>query len=122
MKSMSLLLSLSLFVFLSGCSQGGSPVEGQPGPSGGSEAEAEQRDAEVSSGKGVAVYKPEDMVRVDSKEVFEKVAANIGLLVCAYESDEKFDMVRLERAIPFSEFMEKVPTLPKDQEIIFYCA
>ena len=42
------------------------------------------------------------------------------LLVCAYESDEKFQKMQLDGAISFSEFQSKIPALSKDQEIVFY--
>src|SRR5215207_1699349 len=45
-----------------------------------------------------------------------------ALLVCAYDSDQKFQEHRLAGAIPFSQFQSRVATLPKDKEIIFYCA
>src|SRR5215213_8886762 len=45
-----------------------------------------------------------------------------ALLVCAYDSDQKFQEHRLAGAIPFSQFQSRVTTLPKDKEIIFYCA
>ena len=45
-----------------------------------------------------------------------------ALLVCAYDSDEKFAENRLEGAIPLSDFKARADALPKDREIIFYCA
>lgn len=51
-----------------------------------------------------------------------EIKAGSALLVCGYEGDTKFRAFRLEMAISFSEFLEKLPTLSKDQEIIFYCA
>lgn len=61
-------------------------------------------------------------VRITPKEAYEKVKAGQALLVCGYEEDEKFKALQLEMAIAFTEFEKMLPTLPKDREIIFYCA
>jgi len=61
-------------------------------------------------------------VRITPKEAYEKVKAGQALLVCGYEEEEKFRALRLEMAVSFAEFQKMLPTLPKDKEIIFYCA
>jgi rhodanese-related sulfurtransferase len=61
-------------------------------------------------------------VRITPQEAYEKVKAGQALLVCGYEDDEKFKTLRLEMAVSFAEFQMMLPTLPKDREIIFYCA
>lgn len=45
-----------------------------------------------------------------------------AMLVCAYENEEKFQNNRLEGAISLNEFRSREDSVPKDQEIIFYCA
>ncbi len=60
--------------------------------------------------------------RITPRETYEKVQAGTALLVCAYDNEEKFKARRLEGAISLSEFKSRLPALPKDQEIIFYCA
>jgi rhodanese-related sulfurtransferase len=45
-----------------------------------------------------------------------------ALLVCAYDSDEKFRDNRLDGAISLADFQSREAKLPKDREIIFYCA
>lgn len=60
--------------------------------------------------------------RIGPRETLEKLNARTGLLVCAYDSDEKFKTMPLEGAIPLSSFRSKRSSLRKDQEIIFYCA
>jgi len=60
--------------------------------------------------------------RITPQEAYEKVKAGQALLVCGYEEDEKFRALRLEGAVSYSEFQRMLPTLPKDREIIFYCA
>ncbi len=60
--------------------------------------------------------------RITPYETFQKVRSGKALLVCAYDSDEQFKSLQLDGAISFSEFRTKLPSLPKDQEIVFYCA
>ncbi|NIO15567.1 MAG: ArsR family transcriptional regulator [Deltaproteobacteria bacterium] len=60
--------------------------------------------------------------RVTPEEARKRVSSGEALLVCAYHEDAKFQRVPLEGAIPFSEFSSKVSSLPKDKELIFYCA
>ncbi len=60
--------------------------------------------------------------RIDAEEVYAKVKAENALLVCAYESDEKYEKYKLDGSIPFSKFKAMLPSLPKTQEIIFFCA
>ena len=59
--------------------------------------------------------------RVTAKETREKVTSSEALLVCAYVEDDKFRTMHLEGATSYSEFKKKVATIPKEQEIIFYC-
>jgi len=60
--------------------------------------------------------------RVRPEEVYQKVKSGAVILVCAYEDDVKFKKLQLQGAISFNEFKSKLPSLPKDQEIVFYCA
>jgi rhodanese-related sulfurtransferase len=60
--------------------------------------------------------------RIEPREARRKVEAGEALLVCAYDSREKFDQNHLEGAIPLQEFESQVDTIPKDREIFFYCA
>jgi hypothetical protein len=41
--------------------------------------------------------------------------------VCAYEHDEKCNQIALKGAIPLSQF-EWQAALPKEREVIFFCA
>jgi hypothetical protein len=63
-----------------------------------------------------------EVIRVDVQETSGKVAAGQALLVCAYDSDDKFAQYQLDGAISLAELKEKSDGLPMDQEIIFYCA
>ena len=61
-----------------------------------------------------------DPIRVAPEEVYRKVKSGLTLLVCAYEDDERFKNLQLEGAISFNEFKSRLPSLSKDQEIVFY--
>ncbi len=63
-----------------------------------------------------------ESIRISPQEVRQKVTSGSALLVCAYEDEEKCKRVRLEGSISLTEFKLKLSALPKDQEIIFYCA
>jgi hypothetical protein len=60
--------------------------------------------------------------RISAEEVYTKLKSSGAIFVCAYDSDEKYERVRIEKSIPFSQFRSILPTIPKTQEIIFYCA
>jgi rhodanese-related sulfurtransferase len=61
-------------------------------------------------------------VRITPQEAFSKVKSGQATLVCGYEDEEKFRAMRLDGAISFAGFQDMLPSLPKDREIIFYCA
>ncbi|HPC72902.1 MAG TPA: hypothetical protein P5551_00565 [Syntrophales bacterium] len=59
-------------------------------------------------------------VRISPEEAYRKVKAGQAILVCAYADKDKFRKMCLDMAISLDEFQKRLPTLPKDQEIIFY--
>ena len=59
--------------------------------------------------------------RVTAEEACDKLKSGKALLVCAYEDEEKFRKLQLEGAISFNAFKSRLPSLSKDQEIVFYC-
>ena len=60
--------------------------------------------------------------RIAVEEARRKVAAGEALLVCAYGDAVKCKQLELEGSITLSELESRQPSLPKDTEIIFYCA
>jgi len=54
-------------------------------------------------------------------EASQKVASGAALLVCAYESDDKFKHFQLDGAISFGTYKSILASLASEQEIIFYC-
>jgi hypothetical protein len=64
----------------------------------------------------------EPIERISVEDAHKKVTANQALLVCAYEDEAKCRMVNLEGSISLTSFQSKATSLPKSQEIIFFCA
>jgi hypothetical protein len=62
-----------------------------------------------------------EIQRVSPEDARERVKAGSALFVCAYEDEGKCKANNLEDSITFGEFKQKLSTLPKNQEIIFYC-
>jgi hypothetical protein len=63
-----------------------------------------------------------DIERINVEQAHHKVEANEALLVCAYEDEVKCRMVNLDGSISLTDLQSRVRSLPKTQEIIFYCA
>jgi len=63
-----------------------------------------------------------EIARINVEEAHKKVAAGQALLVCAYEDEAKCRTFNLEGSIPLSSFKSRAGSLPKSQQIIFYCA
>jgi hypothetical protein len=45
-----------------------------------------------------------------------------AMLVCAYDDDAKCKQYGVEGAVPYSSFKQREGAIPKDREVIFYCA
>jgi rhodanese-related sulfurtransferase len=45
-----------------------------------------------------------------------------AVLVCAYETDEEYRKNDLEGAISLNEFRKRRNSIPKDENVIFYCS
>jgi hypothetical protein len=58
--------------------------------------------------------------RITAEEVHQKLKTGKVLLVCAYEDEVKFRKIQLQGAISLNEFKSGLPSLRKDQEIVFY--
>jgi len=61
------------------------------------------------------------MKRIGPRQTHERVETGDALLVCAYDSEEKFHANHLEGAISLQEFCTQEEAIPKDREIIFFC-
>lgn len=60
--------------------------------------------------------------RVSPEEILGRVQSGEALLICAYDDDEKFKTLHLEKALSLRQFQELKPSIPKDKELVFYCA
>ena len=60
--------------------------------------------------------------RVTPQEIYPRVQAGQALLVCAYPDEAKCRSMHLEGALTLREFQDRLPGLPQDQEIVFFCA
>ena len=63
----------------------------------------------------------EKVKRIHPEEVKRKLQSGKALLVCVYDDEDMFKKMRLEGAIPLQELKSRLPVLPKEQEIVFYC-
>lgn len=63
-----------------------------------------------------------EVERISAEEARRKVQNGEAVLVCAYEDEAKCATMRLEGALSLRDFRATLPSLPKDREIIFYCA
>ena len=70
---------------------------------------------------GGAVMQHGEVERISVADARAAVKAGRALLVCAYD-DDRCARVRLEGAITLSDLERRAASLPKDQQLIFYCA
>jgi hypothetical protein len=65
----------------------------------------------------------EPIERIAPQQAREHMARPDGaLLVCAYDSKQKFQQNQLDGALSLDEFRAQLGSIPRDREIIFYCA
>jgi hypothetical protein len=64
----------------------------------------------------------EAIPRITVEETRQKVLSGEALFVCAYDDDTRFNQLRLDGAVSLNEFRSHLAELPRDKEIIFYCA
>ncbi len=60
--------------------------------------------------------------RVSVDYAHQEVVSGRALLVCAYPDEEVCAKIMLKGASNLKELEARLPSLKKDQEIIFYCA
>jgi hypothetical protein len=63
-----------------------------------------------------------EIERIGVAEARRHVTGSGALLVCAYDDEAKCNKIKLEGSISLPAFRSRLAALPKDQEIIFYCA
>lgn len=62
-----------------------------------------------------------EVVRVVAEEIRPRVMDGEALLICAYDSDDKFNANHLEGAISLSAFKGQLSSISKGKELVFYC-
>ena len=60
--------------------------------------------------------------RIEVSEAQRRLSNSTAKLICAYEEPEKCRQYHIDGATPFHQFQPMVTKLPKDAELIFYCA
>lgn len=63
-----------------------------------------------------------ELIFITADDARRKAESKEALLVCAYPEDEKFRKFHLAGAMSLKTFEAGLATIPKNQEIIFYCA
>lgn len=62
------------------------------------------------------------LIKVPATDARNRSISDEAILVGAYKDGRKFNKFALEGAISLTEFREMAETIPKNKEIIFYCA
>jgi hypothetical protein len=78
--------------------------------------------AHVALSKEAPMTAVADGERIDPETARREVQAGRAWLVCAYEDRQKCQSIMLDGAIGMEELHTRLPSAPKDQTIIFYCA
>lgn len=60
--------------------------------------------------------------RIGVEDARRKTQSGEAVLVCAYADEAKCRMANLEGSVSLTSFASRVDSMPKTQEIIFYCA
>jgi hypothetical protein len=63
-----------------------------------------------------------DDLRIGIDQGRRDVASGRALLVCAYADEAKCRKLALDGSISLAELEARRPSLPKSQEIVFFCA
>jgi len=63
-----------------------------------------------------------DIERIEPRKAHEDLESGSAALVCGYDEPEKFQAYHLEHAVALDQFRKMANSLPKDKEVIFYCA
>lgn len=62
-----------------------------------------------------------EVKRTTPEEARQKVTSGKALLVCAYETEALCQRNHPEGGLSLTDFTARLPSLDKEQEIIFYC-
>jgi hypothetical protein len=62
-----------------------------------------------------------EIERIQVDQAHQRVQNGQTLLVCAYTEEEKCNQMMLEGALNMAELERRLPSLRKEQELVFYC-
>ena len=62
-----------------------------------------------------------DIKRITPEEAHRRIDSGQAMLVCAYESEEKCQAMHVDGAVSLHYLLDRLPVIPPEQEIIFYC-
>jgi hypothetical protein len=60
--------------------------------------------------------------RLKAEEVRRRMKSDGVLLVCAYDDADKCRQLGIAESIPYPDFKSRLESVPKSQEIVFFCA
>ena len=60
--------------------------------------------------------------RISAEQALHDVNEKGTLLICGYDVEEKWENARVPGAINYLQFKAQSHDLPKESELIFYCA
>jgi hypothetical protein len=63
-----------------------------------------------------------DVPRIHVETAREQVRSGRALLVCAYDDEDKCSRMQLDGSMNLTAFRQRVPSLAKDQPVIFFCS
>ena len=63
-----------------------------------------------------------DVARISVQEARQKTASGQAMLICAYDDEEKCNKINLQGATTLKRLEALQASLPKNRELIFYCA
>jgi hypothetical protein len=63
-----------------------------------------------------------EVERISADDARRKTQGGQAMLVCAYDDEAKCAGMRLEGASTLGELRRTLPSLPKNREIVLYCA
>jgi len=59
---------------------------------------------------------------ISAPDAFRELQNSDALLINSYDSDEKWNLTQVPGAINFMDYKARRADLPKETELIFYCA
>ena len=68
------------------------------------------------------MHSPPSPERISAQEARDRARSGRALLVCGYDDEAKCRGLGVEGAITHPELVGRLGSLPRDQEIIFFCA